>query len=660
MTAKNRLTDAASPYLRQHADNPVHWYAWGNEAFAAAQAENKPVLLSGGYSACHWCHVMARESFADPKIADIMNRHFINIKLDREERPDIDHLYQQALALMGEPGGWPMTMFLTPDGAPFFGGTYFPPQAMHGRPGFAVILQGIADSWQTEQDKIEYNIAAVTQALRQEAKSRHGEIPDQARLTRTAQKLITGFDPKYGGFGSAPKFPQAPLVDFLWRYSRVSDDDIYQKASLITLHNICQGGIYDHIGGGFFRYSMDQYWRVPHFEKMLNDNALMLRLLAAVYPASRSPLYKMRIEETIEWIMSDMKIKNREVFAAALDADSPDTDGTPGEGAFYLWDDAEIDKILDENDPSCADFRKIYDLQDNGHINNQFLPNRLKHQEIFNDKKENRLREIKHRMKATRRQRAHPQRDDKILTDWNAMTVVALAECGMCFDNTMWVDQAIRTYDAIKSDGALCHARMGDTVLSDALLEDYAWMMTAANSLYQITGEDRYLTDSREFFRQAQEKLADTEDHGFFMAAEAANPLVRQKTINDTASPSGNAVMLTAILTLNLLDPSADMAETAEKLLACFAGEIDLAPNAMGGYLTAAQIRENHATVTIKTPDTKTYKQIAVVCFQENCNTTLILRYEQAEKNEITICRNQTCHAPVYTIEALREVLKTL
>ena len=582
----NHLKSAKSLYLKQHQDNPVHWHEWSQDTLAKAEKENKPILLSIGYSSCHWCHVMAHESFEDAETADLMNTHFINIKLDREEHPDIDHLYQQALSLMGEPGGWPLTMFLDAKGQAFFGGTYFPPKPMHGRPSFKTILKGVADSWSNEQDTIHYNVSAIKQALKEESKPKPGDLPDQKILDQSFQNMITGFDPKHGGFGSAPKFPQVPLMNALWQHSLQATDDIYRKACLVTFDNICQGGLYDHLGGGFFRYSTDEKWLVPHFEKMLYDNALLIDLLTSAYHHTQNDLYKTRIFETVDWLLSDMKLESNDGFAAAIDADN-----TEGEGAFYTWLPHEIDDILGID---ALNFKKTYGVPLNMNDDQMIILNRLATPALFNDKKESALKSQRHKLKNVRDQRDHPVRDNKILTDWNAMTITALAKAAIIFDQPEWQDQAIKTYQFLKSnldrDGQLYHCYIEGDVTTPAILDDYAWMMMASLTLYQHTSKDEYLKDTAEFYTAIKQRFSDKAQPGYCMSDDHHCPIPSPvKTINDTAIPAGNAVLLRTLIDWHDIDPSSDLKSEIETLITTFAGEISLAPYAMGGYLHAVQ-----------------------------------------------------------------------
>ncbi|MFL5336062.1 MAG: thioredoxin domain-containing protein, partial [Geminicoccaceae bacterium] len=363
----NALADAASPYLLQHCDNPVEWHEWNEAALDRARRENKPILLSVGYAACHWCHVMAHESFERPEIAAVMNRLFVNIKVDREERPDLDAVHQQALAVMGQQGGWPLTMFLTPEREPFWGGTYFPPEARHGRPGFVQVLEQVAELWRTGSDRIASNRAAISQALRRLSAAEAGAPPSIEFAERVARAIAERFDTVHGGLAGTPKFPQAPLLRLIWDTALRTCDPTLRHRILHTLGRISQGGIYDHLGGGYARYAVDGYWLVPHFEKMLYDNAQLLELLSSAAVATGERLFAVRAEETVDWLRRDMVIEG--AFASSLDADSEGE-----EGRFYVWDAEEVDQLLGEDAPA---FRLAYGVTDSGNWEGRNVLHRL-------------------------------------------------------------------------------------------------------------------------------------------------------------------------------------------------------------------------------------------------------------------------------------------
>jgi uncharacterized protein len=560
----NILANETSPYLLQHKDNPVHWQTWDPDALALAQKEDKPILLSIGYSACHWCHVMAHESFEDADTAEVMNASFINIKVDREERPDLDAFYQSALGAMGGHGGWPLTVFLTPDGTPFWGGTYFPPTAHDGYPSFKEVLCDIASAYKDKRGQVADYAATLKAAMAAASRQPQGNgaqdatfFPDRAFLNEAAEKTLSLVDFLGGGTLGAPKFPQPELFSFLWRSYLQSGSLRFHQAVCVTLDAVCQGGIYDHLAGGFARYSTDENWLVPHFEKMLYDNALLVELLCEVWRKDESPLYATRVDEVISWMLEEMRVTHKsapELFAlaGAIDADS---DGK--EGAHALWRSDEIDALLGAD---AFAFKKAYGVSPQGNWQGLNILNRshvLKPRDI---KDETALAEARQKLLTARRKRPQPQRDDKVLADWNAMAIGALAKAGMIFNKADWCAAAIKIFDFVLHfmgdghrlrhswrDGANVHAKSGYT----GLLDDYAQMARAAMSLFEATGDERYLDHAKNWVAYVDAHHWDGEDGGYFLSSdETTDVIIRTKPLEDRAVPSGNGVMMEVLARL--------------------------------------------------------------------------------------------------------------
>ena len=574
---ENRLAQETSPYLLQHKDNPVDWRPWGEEAFAKAREEGKPVLLSVGYAACHWCHVMAHESFEAPEIAALMNRYFVNIKLDREERPDLDSLYQQALALLGEQGGWPLTMFLTPDGEPFWGGTYFPPEPRYGRPGFPQVLQGIAQVYAQEPDKIGKNVEGLKEALTKLSSPQAGERIDPAMIGQIAKQLVREVDPFHGGIGRAPKFPQPQIMALLWRAWQSSRQDPYRKAVTLTLTRMCQGGIYDHLGGGFARYATDEAWLVPHFEKMLYDNAQMLDLLTLVWQETRGPLYEARAKETASWVLREMIAEQTPggaatgAFASTLDADSEGE-----EGKFYVWTETEIDELLGKD---AELFKRTYDVRPRGNWEGKTILNRTQDPELKDAETEARLARCREILFQAREARVHPGWDDKVLADWNGLMIGALARGAAAFGESAWLDAAERAFafvvEHMQEDGRLKHAWRHGHLKHAGMLEDYAQMADAALALFEATGERGYLERARGWTEVADRHFWDSEGGGYFLTADDATDLIlRAKNAYDSAVPSGNGTMLGVLARLFYLTGESHYRERADALVEAFSGEV--------------------------------------------------------------------------------------
>ncbi len=575
--SENRLRHETSPYLLQHADNPVDWWAWGEAPLAEARARNVPVLLSVGYAACHWCHVMAHESFEDEETAAAMNAHFVCVKVDREERPDIDHIYMSALHAMGEHGGWPLTMFLTPAGEPFWGGTYFPPEPRWGKPSFRQVLAGIARAWAQEGEAIARNTANLQRALAAMSAERPGAAPGSAIAARVAAALADATDPEHGGLRGAPKFPNPPIFALLWQ----AGAELGRAATVSLLQHMSAGGIYDHLGGGYARYSTDAEWLVPHFEKMLYDNAQILELLAFAHAASPDPVFAGRAAETLDWLTRDMRAGG--AFAASEDADSEGV-----EGKFYVWTLVEVRTVLGAD---AEDFAAAYDVTQTGNWEGRTILRRITPR--GDAAHEARLAACRAKLLAARAARVRPGRDGKVLADWNALLIAGLVRAGLAFGEPRWIALAEETFRSIDAalagaDGRVAHAFMpgggmsgqGGRITAAGMLDDQAAMARAALLLFQATGKDAYLAHARALVAATDTWFRD--GNSYTMTARDAGdvPLLRPRTAADNATPAGNGMMAQVLATLHLLTGETEFARQAEALLASF--------GAMGESLAAA------------------------------------------------------------------------
>ena len=583
--ASNRLSEETSPYLQQHKDNPVHWWPWCQEAFAEAQRLDRPVLLSVGYAACHWCHVMAHESFEDADTAALMNELFVNIKVDREERPDVDTLYMTALQELGEQGGWPLTMFLLPDGMPFFGGTYFPPEPRYGRPGFKQVLENVARVYANEQETIKQNTAFLKTRLT--PRLNYGAAPEfsEEQFGAIASKFIGAIDPANGGLRGAPKFPNTTIFHFLWkaglRYGLITCVEEVKN----TLLHICQGGIYDHVGGGFSRYSVDERWLVPHFEKMLYDNALLIELMTEVWKETQSDRLKARVNETIGWIERDMIVPGGG-FAASYDADSEGE-----EGKFYVWTAREITSVLG-NGEQAAIFSQVYDVTEGGNWEGKTILNRLNALALLNRAEEEALQESLQKLFEVRKTRVKPGWDDKALADWNGLAIRAIAKAGDAFRRPEWVELAGKAYAFVQNrmfaNGRLFHSFRQDKLKAPATSADYANMISAALALHQITGETRYLDDAVAWTAFMNGHYG-ADGGGYFLAADdTADLVLRTLSASDDATPNPNATMLQNLAELYALTGDTAYLKRADALLGAFQGAAQTMAIAYTGLLSGA------------------------------------------------------------------------
>jgi uncharacterized protein YyaL (SSP411 family) len=584
----NRLGRETSPYLLQHKDNPVHWWAWGPEALAEARRTGKPILLSVGYAACHWCHVMAHESFENADTAAQMNELFVNIKVDREERPDIDAIYMRALASLGEQGGWPLTMFLDSEARPFWGGTYFPPEPRFGRPSFRHVLAEVARIYREEPDKVGHNAGMLVKALQQHGGSAAGSPAPgltDAGISALAGPMVRAVDARSGGLAGAPKFPQWSFFWLTWRLAIRYGDAAALQAVDTTLTNICQGGIYDHLGGGFARYAVDERWLVPHFEKMLYDNALLIDLMTEVYRETGSELYKTRIVETVDWLKREM-IADGGGFAASLDADSEGE-----EGKFYVWSETEIEQVLGVDEANL--FGEVYDVTRTGNWEGHTILNRLGSLDLLPPEEEATLAAMRAKLLARRAGRVRPGWDDKVLADWNGLAIAALAHAARVFARPDWLEMARTAFHFVltrmEKDERLIHSFRDGRAQAPATASDYANMTWAAIRLHLATGDATYLGTAERWAAVIDERYWVAEPGGYaFTADDTPDVIVRLRAAHDDAVPNANGIMLSNLVALHLLTGKPRYLEWAEAIPKAFAG--DIARNTFGhcGLIAAA------------------------------------------------------------------------
>jgi len=564
---ENRLGRETSPYLLQHKSNPVDWWPWGPEALAEAKRSGKPILLSVGYAACHWCHVMAHESFEDDDTARVMNELFVNIKVDREERPDIDQIYMAALHHLGEQGGWPLTMFLTPEGEPIWGGTYFPNSSRYGKPAFVDVLHEIARLFRDEPQKIENNRAALMERLAATGRQPGIVTIGTAELDNAALQLGGIIDPVNGGTRGAPKFPQAALFELLWRAGLRTGEARYFAAVDVTLNHICEGGIYDHLGGGFSRYSVDERWLVPHFEKMLYDNAQLLELLAIAHLRTGKPLYRQRARETVVWLAREMTTAEG-AFSASLDADSEGE-----EGKFYVWSYEAAIKELGIEDGEF--FARHYDVTPKGNFEGRNILNRLKPMpRTEND--ETRLAALRAKLLAVRTTRVRPGLDDKVLADWNGLMIAALANASLLFAEPSWLAMAERAFAfivrAMTRSDRLGHSWREGQLKFPGLASDFAAMIRGALALYEATGGQNYLDQALAWQHALDRDYANSETGTYYLtAADAEGLVIRPGSTADEATPNHNAVAAQNLIRLALLASDDRWRQKADRLIAAIA-----------------------------------------------------------------------------------------
>jgi uncharacterized protein YyaL (SSP411 family) len=656
----NRLINETSPYLQQHANNPVDWYPWGPEALERAAREDKLILLSIGYSACHWCHVMEHESFENPAIAAIMNRHFVNVKVDREERPDLDQIYMTAVQIMTGSGGWPMTMFLLPSGEPIFGGTYFPPDDRYGRPGFRRVLESIAEAYRTQRPEILTNAKSLREHLSRQAFQRNDQATiDKSLLDLAYRAMGSRFDSREGGFGGAPKFPPSMSIDFLLRYHHRTGDEHALHMATITLDKMAYGGIYDQVGGGFHRYSTDDHWLVPHFEKMLYDNALLARVYVDAHRATGDELYKRIAEETLDFVIREMRDANGS-FYSTLDADSEGV-----EGKFYVWSLEKFREIAGNDADLLADY---FDVTEHGNWehNNILHVTREVSPEV-----QARIQIAKQKLCAAREKRIRPGRDEKVLTDWNGLMLRAFAEAAACFgrDDYRAVAEANAHFilNTLWDGDRLLHSYKDGRPRFNGYLDDYANLADGLFYLYELTFDYTWLETAVRITDRMIERFWDAEGGGlYFTAQDHEKLLTRTKDFFDNATPSGNSVAADVLVRMAAVLDRDDYRKKAGDIFRTTAGFLKQYASGFGRMLGAMDfyIGPSREIALAGSPEPflpilrKYYIPRAVIAAGTDDRIAL-LRDRQMIGGQPTayICENFTCKAPITGVREFQEQL---
>ncbi|MGB8858917.1 MAG: thioredoxin domain-containing protein [Ilumatobacteraceae bacterium] len=658
----NRLAAETSPYLRQHLDNPVDWYAWGPDAFAAATERNVPILLSVGYSACHWCHVMAHECFDDLEVAARMNELFVNVKVDREERPDVDAVYMDAVQAMTGRGGWPMTVFITPAGDPFYGGTYFP------KPQFLQLISAIDDVWRNRPADIQQNVAALGDALRRSADVRPvDDYPGPELVELGLQHLVNQFDATWGGFGGAPKFPSTMSLDLIARTLLHSPDEGNLTIVTTSLDAMASGGIYDHLGGGFARYSVDDQWLVPHFEKMLYDQALFVRLYTHASLLTGVGRYRQVVEETVGYVLRDL-MHPAGGFYSAQDADSPDEHGHGQEGLFHTWTIDEVKAVLGDGLDADAAI-EWYELTDAGNFEGRNIPTRLHHRGYL--ERPAPIEAARQRLFDARERRRRPGLDDKVLTEWNGLMLASLCEAAAAFERSDWTAAALANGEFLlrelrRPDGRWhrsWHAEGLPPARHHALAADHAAVIDGFTRLAELTGQARWIDHARELVDVLLDHFWDVDRGGLYTTPDDGEQLVaRQKELLDNATPSANSAAAVALARLGALTGEARYTNHADQIVRLLARAIPQAPTAFSQALSA--VATHHAgiteiVVTGERPDLvaevrRHWLPDAVLAWGQPYDSPL---WQQRADGFAFVCRDHVCQLPVGKVTDLTQQL---
>ena len=677
----NHLIHETSPYLLQHAHNPVDWYPWSDEAFRKAKSENRPILLSIGYSACHWCHVMERESFEDEKIAALMNDLFVNIKVDREERPDLDEIYMNAVQMLTGRGGWPMTVFLTPEGKPFYGGTYFPPEDRYGVPGFPKILQGVANAYREKPQDVERSVEQILTALQRMSLSTESQQPFSSDvIAQSAEQLAQAYDADHGGLGKAPKFPNVGVYELFLRHYHHSKGSRFLEMVTHTLTKMAQGGIYDHVGGGFHRYSVDAKWLVPHFEKMLYDNAQLVRIYAQVYCVTGEPFFKQVVDETMTYLIREM-LHTEGGFYSTQDADSEGE-----EGKFFVWTEAEIARILGEE--SSEIFCRMYDVSEAGNFEEKNILHPILTLEqaskfFRRDPKaiESLVSDAKVKLFEEREKRIKPFRDEKILTSWNGLMLSGIAESIKISRHPAYLEAANRTVDFIFTkmfrDGRLLHTYKNGTAKILGYLDDYAFLAAGLLDLFEATLNRAHLDRAVELAEIMSDEFWDEAGGGFFYTGRSHERLIAQsKPIFDGSIPSGNAVATQVLLRLQHYTGKEDYLKRAERILRAYYNAMENQPFGFAHMLAALDFYLQKPKEVVLVGDKRESKTLELLTkihslyvpnmtlqlaspgdSLEKISSLLAGKKQIEDKPTVYVCHNFTCSRPVVEWDDLKPLL---
>ena len=682
----NKLIDETSPYLLQHAHNPVNWFPWGDEALALAKKENKPILVSIGYSACHWCHVMEKESFEDEGTAKLMNEHFVNVKIDREERPDLDHIYMDAVQAMTGSGGWPLNVFLTPEARPFYGGTYFPPRRAFNRPSWQEVLIGVKEAFTERRNEIDAQAENLTTHLVQANAfgiTKPGEefLFTKEKTEKAFVNIMKNADKKWGGFGKAPKFPQSFVILYLLRYSHINENKEALDQALLSIDKMIDGGIYDQIGGGFARYSTDTEWLVPHFEKMLYDNALLLSVISEAYQLTRSQRYQEIIEETIAFVQREL-MHDQMGFYSALDADSEGE-----EGKFYVWEYDDVKNLLTDDADIFCDF---FDIKPGGNWSDRTSSEegksilwRKKTEEAYSKEKNIPVEELKRILEKgkkilleKRKERIRPQTDDKIILGWNALMNTALCKAFGATGKETYKQMAIGNMQFLlhhlskKDSNEFFHSWKNNMAKQPAFLDDYAFLIQALIQLQEITGDTNYLEKAKNIAEFVVEHFADTStDFFFYTNKHQQDVVIRKKEVYDGAQPSGNAVMADVLYRLGLYFDKAEWREKSSAMISSLGNAIVSYPTSFGVW--ASLLLEiisgtNEIAIVAQEPQKILARVLneyiphkIMMSSSGSGNSFPLLSGKESHGNfNLYLCRNYLCENPVSSVPALMDLIR--